>query len=101
MCLSTHRGCLLIYIILRLVCSPKDHYCQYPDVIANFVLEFLMCHLQSITFPSSHQHLAYHLEFWSIPHFVTMLELCPSSSVVDPSVEDLEHSFFEQGIQLP
>jgi len=60
-----------------------------------------MCHLQSITFPSSHQHLAYYLEFWSIPHFVTMLELCSSSSVVDPSVEDLEHSFFEQGIQLP
>jgi hypothetical protein len=65
------------------------------------VLEFLMYHLQNITLPSSHQRLAYHLGFWYIPRFVTMLELCLSSSVAGPSVEDLEHSFFEQGIQVP
>lgn len=101
MCLSMHRGCLLIYIILKLVCSPKDHYSQYPDVTANFVLEFLMYHLQNIMLPSSHQNLAYLLGFWHIPRFVTMLELCLFSSVADPSEEDLEHSFFEPGIQLP
>jgi hypothetical protein len=101
MCQSMHKGCLLIGITLSLVYSPKDHYCQCPGVTVNFAQEFLTCHWQSIMFPTRHQHSFISSNFWNIPHYPTMLELCSPYSVTDPSVGGLEHSFFEQEIQLP
>lgn len=101
-CLPMHKGCLLIYITPRLVCSPKDHYSQCPDVTGNFALEFLMYRWQNIMFPANYQHSTVSLTFRHIPHSVTMLELLYwLSSVTDLSVLDLEQTFFQQEILLP